>query len=145
MFDNETRAKKMRKLSILGIINHHPLGSASENILIIVSPEIIISYLVMSQNHFLYFTTKACSPCWASIEPNTSLHTPEAETGSKFSKLFYSQTTANVRLLAGCDWLNYRTFAVVCEHKCLLNARRHLELSDSLKYSELNSSGQWRK
>ena len=53
MFDNETRAKKMRKLSILGIINHHPLGSASENILIIVSPEIIISYLVMSQNHLL--------------------------------------------------------------------------------------------
>jgi len=41
---------------------------------------------------------------------------------SEFSKLFCLRTTANVRLLASCDWLNYRAFAVVREHKCLLNA-----------------------
>ena len=35
---------------------------------------------------------------------------------SEFSKLFCSRTTAS------CDWLINRMFAVVREHKCLLNA-----------------------
>jgi len=60
----------------------------------------------------------------------------------EFSMLFCLRTTANVRLLANCDWLNYRTFAVVREHKCLLNARQST-LRTNAAYSRAWTPGIW--